>query len=109
MPDAHQLLVFRLDDTGYALFLGDVDRVDGRAAMAAGMAAMGFAMVPTIDSNKERVGRINMGTHPGMQTYHKDSGKADKYIKLGMVHQRKRMLSFINGMLTLTRAMKKAT
>lgn len=27
MPDAHQLLVFRLGDTGYALFLGDIERV----------------------------------------------------------------------------------
>jgi hypothetical protein len=52
-------------------------------AMAAGMAGMGFAMAPTVDSSDSRVGRVNIGTYPGLQTFHKQENKADVVVIVG--------------------------
>jgi hypothetical protein len=46
-------------------------------AMAAGMASMGVNMVIQVDTNEERIGRVNIGNQPGMQTFHKQQNKAD--------------------------------
>ena len=46
-------------------------------AMAAGMAAMGFAMVPTVDSSTERVGKVTIGGNSGMKTFTKSKSEAE--------------------------------
>jgi hypothetical protein len=53
----------------------DVEIVDN--AMAAGLAAMGFAMVPSVDSSEARTSRVNFGNYPGMQNFQKASNAAD--------------------------------
>jgi hypothetical protein len=53
----------------------DVEIVDN--AMTAGLAAMTFTMVPTIDSSEERSSRVNFGTYPGMQSFKKQSNRAE--------------------------------
>ena len=53
----------------------DVEILDN--AMSASLVAMGFAMVPTIDSNEERTSRVNFGTYPGVQNFKKQSNSAD--------------------------------
>ncbi len=52
-------------------------------AMAAGMAGMGFAMMPTVDSNEQRASRLNFGAYPGLQTFHKTNNKADVVVIVG--------------------------
>jgi len=58
----------------------EVEIVDN--AMAAGMAGMGFAMMPTVDSSDQRVARLNFGAYPGLMTFHKLENKAEQVDKL---------------------------
>ncbi|HUT76104.1 MAG TPA: hypothetical protein VM285_00365 [Polyangia bacterium] len=53
----------------------DIEILDN--AMAAGMAGMGFAMMPTVDSSEQRASRLNFGAYPGLLTFHKKQSKAD--------------------------------
>jgi len=52
-------------------------------AMAASAAGMGFAMVPTMDSSEERMGRVNIGPYHGMQTFKKKNNKAEVVVVVG--------------------------
>jgi hypothetical protein len=59
----------------------EVDILDN--AMAAGMAGMGFAMMPTVDSSEQRVGRLDFGAYPGLLTFHKKESKAEVVVVVG--------------------------
>jgi hypothetical protein len=61
----------------------DVEILDN--AMAASMAAMGFAMVGNMsaDTSESRSSRVNFGTYPGMQNYQKTTNSADVTVVVG--------------------------
>jgi len=61
----------------------DVEILDN--AMAAGMAAMGFAMMGNMsaDTSESRSSRVNFGAYPGMQNFSKTSNSADVTIVVG--------------------------